>query len=96
MSVTIPVLLLFLLMVGMFASGYGFGNWVEASILKQHEEEVESLTTTIDELYNGLETVYGAYTGDDVTPEQARLAAERAEFLLTIVMSPSQVEAAAK
>lgn len=93
-SVNIDVLLLVLFLVGMFASGYGFGNWVEAEILKMHENEVDALSETIDELYIGLENVYKAYTGDAVTEEQAREAAERAEFLLTTILSPTQVEAA--
>lgn len=93
-SVTINLALFGLFLVGMFASGYGFGNWVEGEIIKAHEAEVEALSITIDELYIGLENVYRAYTADNVTEEQAREAAERAEFLLTTILSPTQVEAA--
>jgi hypothetical protein len=96
LKVDIPVVLLLLFLIGMFASGYGFGNWVESTTLKQHDAEVEVLTNTIDELYTGLEMVYKAYTGDAVTEQEAREAAQRAEWLLTIVHSPQQVEAAAE
>lgn len=92
-SVNIDVFLLILFLVGMFASGYGFGHWIENEILDAHEKEVDALCDTIDELYNGLALVYRAFTGD-ATEEQAREAVERAEFLLTTVMSPTEVEAA--
>jgi hypothetical protein len=94
-SVNIDIFLLVLFLVGMFASGYGFGNWIESEIIEAHEREVDALSITIDELYNGLEMVYRAYTADGVTEEQAREAAERAEFLLTTILSPTQVEAEA-
>jgi hypothetical protein len=94
-SVSINVIFLLLLMVGAFASGYGFGNWVEAEILDQHEQEIAALSTTIDELYVSLDLVYKAYTGDNVTFEQAQDAAALAEWLLTNLDSPAKIAAAA-
>jgi hypothetical protein len=96
LSLDIDLWLFLLFLVGMFASGYGFGNWIEGEIIELHEQEVDALSITIDELYTGLEMVYRAYTGDNITEEQAREAAERAEFLLTTIMSPKQVEEAAE
>lgn len=93
-SITIPIVLLVLFLVTFFACGYGFGNWVEAATLKRHGEEIDALSTTIEELYTGLQMVYKAYTGDLVTEEEARQAALRAEWLLDTVEPPIEVEAA--
>ncbi len=95
-SISIPVVLFILFLVGAFASGYGFGNWVEATTLKLHEEEIDALNLTIEELYGTLDDVYQAFTGNYVGEEQAAQAAARAEWVLATVMSPEQVEAAAR
>lgn len=96
-SLDINIVLFFLFLISMFACGYGFGNLVESKIIESlsiHEEEIEALCVTVDELYTGLEMVYNAFTGITVSEEQAREAAERAEYLLAIVDPPTQVEAA--